>query len=298
MQIGPGASHTISKSMAIRGWAYYVPILLHSWSQSSASLQGVRLTLVCSNPYHSIVEASLSYTNRYCTLVGVNYRLKPEDIAYIFNHSEADAIIVDKEFLPLLNDYRKTHPDVPLIVDTDTDATEGELSGPFDAAVLEGLKFDTAHGNQGWEALEAQAADEDSLIALAYTSGTTARPKGVEYTHRSCYVAALGNVIESGLNPHQGRCRYLWTLPMFHAMGKFQHVSLPIFYFYFLGMKRSSWFYFRMDFPMGYHRCAGYALLFEKDRLPRNLEIAKARENYAFQRSSHSQHSPLQFKGG
>lgn len=57
------------------------------------------------------------------------------------------------------------------------------------------------------------------MNALAYTSGTTARPKGVEYTHRSSYLAALGNVIESGLNYHEGRCHYLWTLPMFHAMG-------------------------------------------------------------------------------
>lgn len=154
-------------------------------------------------------------------ILGVNYRLKPEDIAYIFDHSDADAIIVDEEYLPLLEGYRQTHPQVPIIVDTDTDATEGELSGPFDAAILEGLQHDTEQGNLGWNALEAQAPDDDGLIALAYTSGTTARPKGVEYIHRSCYVAALANVIESGLNFNQGRCRYLWTLPMFHAMGRF-----------------------------------------------------------------------------
>ena len=145
--------------------------------------------------------------------------MKPEDIAYIFTHSDAEAIIVDKEFLPLLEGFRRDHPHIPLIVDTDTDATEGELSGPFDEAILEGLKFDAETGNNGWEGLEAQTMDEDSLIALAYTSGTTARPKGVEYIHRSCYVAALGNIIESGLNLYQGRCGYLWTLPMFHAMG-------------------------------------------------------------------------------
>lgn len=193
--------------------------------------------------------------------LGANYRLKPEDIAYIFEHAEADAIIVDKEFLHLLKGYRETHPDVPLIVDTDTDATEGELSGPFDAAVLEGLKYDIAQGGQGWEALEAQAADEDSLIALAYTSGTTARPKGVEYTHRSCYVAALGNVIESGLNPHRGRCRYLWTLPMFHAMGKFRLFPSSKG----LLLRHEAYILYRLDFPMGYHSCAGYALLFKED---------------------------------
>lgn len=142
-----------------------------------------------------------------------------DDITYILDHADAEAIIVDKEFLPLLEGYRKSHPDTPLIIDTDTDATEGELSGQFDDAILEGLRYDTQQGGKGWDGLQAQAANEEDVIALAYTSGTTARPKGVETTHRGSYLAALGNVIESGLNYHTGRCRYLWTLPMFHAMG-------------------------------------------------------------------------------
>ena len=106
-----------------------------------------------------------------------------------------------------------------MIVDADTDATEGELSGQFDEAVLEGLNYDSERGGKGWDGLEAQVGNEEDVIALAYTSGTTAKPKGVEFTHRGCYLAAMSNVIESGLNCHTGRCRYLWTLPMFHAMG-------------------------------------------------------------------------------
>lgn len=150
----------------------------------------------------------------------MNYRLKTDDISYIFDHAEVDSIVVDAEFLGLLDGFRKAHPGVPIIVDTDTDASEGELSGPFDAAVLEGLRYDTANGSRGWEGLEHTAPDENDLLALAYTSGTTARPKGVEYTHRGAYLAALGNVVESGLNNHvTDRAHYLWTLPMFHAMG-------------------------------------------------------------------------------
>ena len=121
--------------------------------------------------------------------------------------------------MPLLQGFSTAHPHIPLLVDDDTDATEGELSGPFDEAVSEGLKYDRDHGAKGWEGLEAQVGHEEDVVALAYTSGTTAKPKGVEFTHRGSYLAALGNVIESGLNYHSGRCRYLWTLPMFHAMG-------------------------------------------------------------------------------
>jgi acyl-CoA synthetase (AMP-forming)/AMP-acid ligase II len=151
--------------------------------------------------------------------VAVNYRLKREDITYIFEYSKVDSIIVDAEFVSLLDDFRSRNPTVPFIIDTDTDSTSGSLSGPFDEAVLEGLKWDKENGRRGWGGLKAQAEDEDACIAIPFTSGTTARPKGVVYTHRGAYLAALGNVVESGLNYHTGRCGYLWTLPMFHAMG-------------------------------------------------------------------------------
>ncbi|TVY54682.1 putative acyl-activating enzyme 6 [Lachnellula cervina] len=151
--------------------------------------------------------------------VAVNYRLKVEDVTYIFGFGEVDVIIVDKEYVHLLDNFRSQNPSVPFIIDTDTDATEGQLSGPFDEAVLEGLNYDIELGSKGWEGLNAQADDENDTIAIPFTSGTTAKPKGVVYTHRGAYLAAIGNVIESGLNYHTGRCGYLWTLPMFHAMG-------------------------------------------------------------------------------
>jgi acyl-CoA synthetase (AMP-forming)/AMP-acid ligase II len=50
-------------------------------------------------------------------LVPANYRLKPDDIAYIFDFAEVDCIIVDKEFVGLLDAYKQKHPKVPFIVD-------------------------------------------------------------------------------------------------------------------------------------------------------------------------------------
>lgn len=81
---------------------------------------------------------------------------------------------MDKEYLPLLDGY---NPKVRRVVDDDTDATEGELSGEFDDVIRKGLEYDRQNGSNGWEGLEAETEDEDGLIALAYTSGTTARPK-------------------------------------------------------------------------------------------------------------------------
>jgi acyl-CoA synthetase (AMP-forming)/AMP-acid ligase II len=190
-----------------RGLAYYLK--KHKFK---------RVGILCPNT-PAFLESIFGIAAAGAVNVATNYRLKTDDIAYIFTHAEAEVIIVDQEFLPLLEKFRKANPNVPFIVDADTDASEGELSGQFDEAVLEGLKYDTETGGHGWADLKGQCDDEDSMLALAYTSGTTAKPKGVVYTHRGAYMAALGNVIDSGLNYHTGRCGYLWTLPMFHAMG-------------------------------------------------------------------------------
>jgi acyl-coenzyme A synthetase/AMP-(fatty) acid ligase len=84
-----------------------------------------------------------------------------------------DLIIVDREYAHLLDGF---DPSVRRIIDEDTDATEGELSGEFDEAIRQGLEYDAKFGN-GWEGLEMEAQNEEDVIALAYTSGTTAKPK-------------------------------------------------------------------------------------------------------------------------
>lgn len=147
-------------------------------------------------------------------LVPVNYRLKEGDVRYMLELAEVDVVVVDWEFEGLLGEFRRARPGVRIVVDTDTEATEGELSGPFDKVVLEGLAHDRSNGNKGWAGLHAEAQNEDDMLAIPFTSGTTSKPKGVVYTHRGAYLAALGNIIESGLNVPNGRCKYLWTLPM------------------------------------------------------------------------------------
>ena len=58
--------------------------------------------------------------------------------------------------------------------------------------------------------------DENDLITINYTSGTTAKPKGVMITHRNAYLNVLGTLAHFAMTPAD---RYLWTLPMFHANG-------------------------------------------------------------------------------
>src|SRR6185295_9046784 len=58
--------------------------------------------------------------------------------------------------------------------------------------------------------------DEDDVITINYTSGTTSRPKGVMITHRNAHLNVVGTMLHL---PMRMSDRYLWTLPMFHANG-------------------------------------------------------------------------------
>ncbi|KAF8418824.1 hypothetical protein EV426DRAFT_678734 [Tirmania nivea] len=151
--------------------------------------------------------------------VGINYRLTPDDISYIFTHAEVDCIIADKEFAHLLDGF---NPSVRRVVDDDDAVGKGE----FERCIVEGWEWDKqVNGGEGvgWDGLQLEPENEEELFALAYTSGTTAKPKGVEYTHRGVYLASLGNVIESNLNVQsvltRERAKYLSILPFFHATG-------------------------------------------------------------------------------
>ena len=125
----------------------------------------------------------------------LNTRLQPAELVWILNHCEARAVIADPQLSPLLEGARSELPHLQHLI-SDYEALLSQGESPF----------------TGTE----DVPDEDSLICVNYTSGTTGFPKGVMYTHRGAYLNALGEVMEHGLT-----CRsvYLWTLPLFHCNG-------------------------------------------------------------------------------
>ena len=88
-----------------RGLAYYL------------KKHGYRRVGVLSTNTPAFLESIYGVIAAGGVIVPVNYRLKQEDITYIFDFAEVDSIIVDKEFEGLLAGYRKKHPKTPLIVD-------------------------------------------------------------------------------------------------------------------------------------------------------------------------------------
>ena len=65
-------------------------------------------------------------------------------------------------------------------------------------------------------AYDRPSIEESDLLSINYTSGTTAKPKGVMITHRNAAINVVGTLLHLRLGMDD---RYLWTLPMFHANG-------------------------------------------------------------------------------
>jgi fatty-acyl-CoA synthase len=142
----------------------------------------------------------------------INTRLDAATIAYILDHGEARAIVVDREFMPVLRVALTQCAAKPLVIEVADAlapaAVQGETLGgvAYDALLAEG------DPSFAWP----MPRDEWDAITLNYTSGTTGKPKGVVYHHRGAQLLAVGNVLSAGMGKHPV---YLWTLPMFHCNG-------------------------------------------------------------------------------
>ncbi len=159
-----------------------------------------------------MVEAHFGVPMAGAVLNTLNTRLDAETIAFMLDHGEARAVIVDPEFAPVLARAiaLRQRSEPLLLIETQDPLFTGQtqpLGGQAYEAFLAG--GDPAFA---WQL----PGDEWDAIALNYTSGTTGNPKGVVYHHRGAAINAISNVLEWDMPKH---AVYLWTLPMFHCNG-------------------------------------------------------------------------------
>jgi acyl-CoA synthetase (AMP-forming)/AMP-acid ligase II len=127
-------------------------------------------------------------------LVPINFRLTSDEIAYVVEHSGASVLLYDPELAGEVDAIKVEHK---IRLDGSEDA---ELFAPAPDGATP----------RTWE------PDEDATCSVNYTSGTTARPKGVQMTHRNCWLNAATFGWHTGVSD---RDVLLHTLPMFHCNG-------------------------------------------------------------------------------
>jgi acyl-CoA synthetase (AMP-forming)/AMP-acid ligase II len=143
----------------------------------------------------------------------INPRLHPDDIAYIINHAGDKILFVDLSFAPLISLIAAKIADTVRTVVMLTDSAnmpEVTLAPGMTLACYEQL-MDAADEDYVWPSF-----DENTASTLCYTSGTTGRPKGVLYSHRSTWLHAYAVSMPDVLDI-RATSRILPVVPMFHV---------------------------------------------------------------------------------
>jgi fatty-acyl-CoA synthase len=177
------------------------------WSSALQAMgvkKGDRVAYIAPNT-HEQLESFYAVPQIGAVLVPINYRLTADDFVYITNHSGATVLCV--------------HPDYVAAID----GVRDQLGGVKHFIVLGGIP----DGRKGWREYDAELrrakpsferpdVDESDLLTINYTSGTTAKPKGVMITHRNAWMNVMDTLVHFHITVDD---TYLWTLPMFHANG-------------------------------------------------------------------------------
>ncbi len=169
---------------------------------------------------HRYLEAFFAVPMMGAVLQTVNVRLSAEQILYTLNHAQADVLLVNREFFPLLAPIAARLETVRCFVLIDDEHGRDGVATPADAPVSISGEY---------EALLAAADanydfpdfDENAQATVFYTTGTTGLPKGVFFSHRQLVLHTLGVATAMGSAPANGRlCRedvYMPITPMFHV---------------------------------------------------------------------------------
>ena len=156
---------------------------------------------------HRLLEAYYGVVAAGAALLPLNFRLSPDELAYILNDAGATMVFLQREFIPVVDSFRQRLATVTQFV---------MLDAAPDANWMARTNYDAMLHAATPYIPDIMQFDEDSLAELFYTSGTSAHPKGVMLTHRNIYLHALSVCVNFSTRADSIE---LHTIPLFHANG-------------------------------------------------------------------------------
>src|SRR5271165_481657 len=167
---------------------------------------GDRVAFLSTN-CHRLLEAYYGVLEAGAVLLPLNIRLSAGELGYILNDAGATILFIEKQFLPLVEAFRKDLTTVKIFC---------LLEGSPEASWLSPRNYEELLAAAEPHRADVAAVDENAVAELFYTSGTSANPKGVILTHRNIYLHAV-HVCMAFQIPN-GNVE-LHTIPLFHANG-------------------------------------------------------------------------------
>jgi fatty-acyl-CoA synthase len=167
--------------------------------------EGDRVATLCWNHYQHL-EIYFGIPSVGAVLHTLNLRLSPDDLEYIVNHAEDKAIIVDQVLLPLFDKFKNKIKAKHVIVIPNAGQPVPEGTINYEELVAGG-------DEQKYIPFEG---DENTAAAMCYTSGTTGKPKGVLYSHRSIVLHSMVCAYAEGMSIMESDV-VLPVVPMFHV---------------------------------------------------------------------------------
>jgi fatty-acyl-CoA synthase len=156
---------------------------------------------------HRLMEAYYGVLEAGAVLLPLNIRLAPTELSYVLNDAGATVLFIEKSFIPLVDSFRESLSTVGLFI---------QLAGAPEAGWLAPNNYETLLAGATPHRADISLIDEDEVAEIFYTSGTSARPKGVMLTHRNIYMHAMQVCI--AFEVQHGSVE-LHTIPLFHANG-------------------------------------------------------------------------------
>jgi fatty-acyl-CoA synthase len=156
---------------------------------------------------HRLMEAYYGVLEAGAILLPLNIRLAPAELTYVLNDAGATVLFIEQPFIPLVESFRESLSAVKMFI---------QLDGTPEASWMARDNYDTMLRRAKPHRADINLIDEDEVAEIFYTSGTSARPKGVMLSHRNIYLHALqvcmAFQVENGTTE-------LHTIPLFHANG-------------------------------------------------------------------------------